>query len=67
MNNTKELLTKIDGFLTKAKMKETTFGRLSVNDGKFVSRLREGGRCWPETTDKVISFISNYKFVEAAK
>jgi hypothetical protein len=38
-------------------MAETTFGRLAVNDGKFVSRLRSGGRVTPETAARVRSFI----------
>ena len=39
-------------------MAESTFGRHCVNDGKFVSRLRDGSRVTPETWDKVVAFIS---------
>src|SRR4029077_6572629 len=38
-----ELLIEIEAFLAKrGDMAETTFGRLAVNDGKFVRRLRDG-------------------------
>lgn len=51
------LLEQIDAFLANSKMAETTFGRKAVNDGKFVARLRSGGRCWPETTERAINYI----------
>jgi SAM-dependent methyltransferase len=38
-------------------MAETTFGRRAVNDGKLVSRLRQGGRVTPETLRRVRGFI----------
>jgi SAM-dependent methyltransferase len=39
-------------------MAESTFGRRSVNDGKFVSRLRFGGGVTTTTVERVRSFIS---------
>lgn len=38
-------------------MAESTFGRLAVNDGKLVTRLRTGGRVTIETVNKVQSFM----------
>ena len=38
-------------------MAESTFGRLAVNDGKLVSRLRLGGRVTTDTVDRVHAFI----------
>ena len=38
-------------------MAETTFGRHAVNDGKFVSRLRGGGKVTPETAARVRNFM----------
>lgn len=55
-----KLITEIDTFLSKTGMAATTFGRLSVNDGKFVNRLKEGGRCWPETEQKARDFIKQH-------
>lgn len=54
----KPLLKQIDEFLEETGMAETTFGKKSVNDGKFVGRLREGKRVWPETADKATGFIA---------
>lgn len=55
----KPLLKLIDEFLEETGMAETTFGKKSVNDGKFVGRLREGKRIWPETADKATEFMSD--------
>src|SRR5215472_17469850 len=37
---------------------ESTFGRLAVNDGKLVGRLRLGGRVTTDTVERVRAFIS---------
>jgi hypothetical protein len=55
-----DLIQKIDGFLEVSSMAESTFGIKTVNDGKLVSRLRNGGRVWPETQDKIEQFIKSY-------
>jgi len=39
-------------------MAESTFGRLAVNDGKLVSRLRFGGRVTIETVERVKAFMT---------
>src|SRR5262249_53522330 len=39
-------------------MAESTFGRRAVNDGKFVSRLRDGARITPETLERVSEFLT---------
>lgn len=41
-------------------MAETTFGRLSVNDGKLVARLKNGGQVLPKTAERIRDFMSNY-------
>jgi len=51
------LLASIAEFCRKNEMAESTFGRRAVNDGKFVSRLRDGSRLKPETWDRVVGFI----------
>ncbi len=55
------LLDEIDQFLATSKMAETTFGRKAVNDGKFVPRLRGGGRCWPETAERAVRYIREFE------
>jgi len=51
------LLESITIFCRQQKMAESTFGRRVVNDGKFVSRLRNGSRVTPETWERVSRFI----------
>ena len=52
------LLRDIADFCRRAGMAESTFGRLAVNDGKLVSRLRLGGRVTTDTADRVQAFIA---------
>src|SRR5262249_29470625 len=52
------LLRDIAEFCRRARMAESTFGRLAVNDGKLVSRLRLGGRVTTDTVDRVHGFIA---------
>ena len=58
------LLDSISEFCRRAGMAESTFGRRAVNDGKFVSRLRDGARITPETLERVSAFL-NSQGVEA--
>jgi len=51
------LLQQVTSYCRRAGLAETTFGRLAVNDGKFVSRLRSGGRATPDTVARVEAFI----------
>ena len=52
------LIGEIVDYCRKAGVAESTFGRFSVNDGKFVGRLRAGGRITTTTFERVRSFIS---------
>ena len=52
------LLREITDYCRRTGVAESTFGRLAVNDGKFVNRLREGGRITTTTFDRVRSFIA---------
>lgn len=54
-----DLLDEISDYCRKTRVAETTFGRLAVNDGKLVSRLRSGGRVTAETVSRVRSFIAS--------
>ncbi len=57
--NNDALLAEIVTFCQRAGMAETTFGRRAVNDGKFVPRLRFGGRVTTQTVDRVHAFMQN--------
>ncbi len=52
------LLRDITDYCRRAGMAESTFGRLAVNDGKLVSRLRLGGRVTTDTAERVDAFIA---------
>ena len=52
------LIGEIIDYCRKAGLAESTFGRIVVNDGKFVNRLRDGGRITTMTLDRVRSFLS---------
>jgi len=54
------LLSAIVEYCRRDRIAESTFGRLAVNDGKFVSRLRNGARVTPETWEKVTAFITTH-------
>lgn len=57
MSAQSDLLAEIEAFLPKRRIRETTFGRLAVNDGKFVQRLRDGANMTLATIDKARAFI----------
>ena len=52
------LLQEITEYCRRNGVAESTFGRLAVNDGKFVGRLRDGGRISISTFERVCSFIN---------
>src|SRR5262249_23659337 len=57
---TEALLAEIAAYCREAKLAETTFGRLAVNDGKLVGRLRNGSRVTSDTVLRVRSFIARH-------
>jgi hypothetical protein len=52
------LLDAISTLCRRLDMAESTFGRLAVNDGKFIGRLRDGARIKPETLQRVMAFLA---------
>jgi hypothetical protein len=56
-----QLLVDISDFCRKLGLAESTFGRAAINDGKLVSRLRNGGRITTHTLDKIHAFMANYE------
>ena len=56
-----ELLEDIRVFIRDHKIAASTFGRLSVNDGKLVQRLESGGQVLPTTAERIRHFIKNYQ------
>src|SRR3981189_2700520 len=52
------LLRDIADYCRSIGIAESTFGRLAVNDGKLVGRLRLGGRVTTDTVERVRGFIA---------
>ena len=57
---TVQILGEIRDFCRDTKTAESTFGRLVVNDGKLVSRLRDGAKITTGTLDKVRAYLSEF-------
>ena len=55
-----EVLREIGDFCRSAGLAESTFGRLSVNDGKLVSRLRDGGSVTIDTLARLRAFMAGH-------
>jgi hypothetical protein len=53
-----QILREIRDFCRETRTAESTFGRRVVNDGKLVSRLRDGARITTETLEKVRAYLS---------
>jgi hypothetical protein len=53
-----QILGEIRDFCRETRTAESTFGRRVVNDGKLVSRLRDGARITTDTLEKVRTFLS---------
>ena len=58
MEDHQTLIDKIEEFCRARTIAETTFGRLAVNDGKFVGRLRAGKGVTTRTLKRVRDFMA---------
>src|SRR5665213_3770916 len=61
-----QILGEIRDYCRATQTAESTFGRLVVNDGKLVSRLRDGARITTGTLDKVRAYLSEHRTTPAA-
>src|SRR6188508_1704634 len=55
-----QILGEIRDYCRQTHTAEATFGRLVVNDGKLVSRLRDGARITTGTLDKVRAYLAEH-------
>src|SRR3954470_9573568 len=56
-----QILGEIRDYCRETQTAESTFGRLVVNDGKLVSRLRDGARITTGTLDKVRAYLAEHQ------
>ena len=61
-----ELLAEIEAFLPERGVTETTFGRLAVNDGKFVGRLRANENMTLQTMAKAREYMASFRAEKGA-
>jgi hypothetical protein len=60
-----EILEEVSSFCREAHLAESTFGRLAVNDGKLIARLRSGGRVTTDTLDRLHVFMKRHRAARA--
>lgn len=60
MNTRDQFLKEIEQFLRRTGMTDTSFGLATMNDGKFVVRLRAGHDARLGTYDRVRAYMKNY-------
>src|SRR6266704_416924 len=60
-NTSDQILGEIRDHCRRTQTAESTFGRLVVNDGKLVSRLRDGARITTGTLDKVRAYLTEHR------
>lgn len=53
------LLRDVEAYLAEQGLSPTAFGDEALNDRHFVRQLRGGRRVWPETEQKVRSFMAS--------
>src|ERR1700688_2501198 len=56
-----QILDEIRDYCRATRTAESTFGRLVVNDGKLVSRLRDGAKITTGTLDKVRAYLTEHR------
>src|SRR5436190_15480109 len=56
-----QILGEIRDYCRETQTAESTFGRLVVNDGKLVSRLRDGAKITTGTLDKVRAYLTSHR------
>jgi SAM-dependent methyltransferase len=56
--NADKIVRDIATYCQRTGLAESTFGRLAINDGKLVSRLRDGGRITTTTLDRLRAFMA---------
>src|SRR5713101_3085293 len=56
-----QILGEIRDYCRATRTAESTFGRRVVNDGKLVSRLRDGAKITTGTLDKVRAYLTEHR------
>lgn len=54
------LITEIEQYAGRANLAPSTVCERAGQGGRFYSRLLQGGRCWPETAEKIRKFMADH-------
>lgn len=60
------LIKEVEDFCRRSGIAESTFGNRAVNDGKFLGRLRNGGRVTTATIERVRAYIAAHRGADGA-
>lgn len=60
------IISRIEAHCASRGIAESTFGRLVVNDGKFVARLRAGGSMTIKTLERIETALSTPSIEEGS-
>ena len=60
MTAREQLISDIDAFLKRHRLTATAFGRMSVNDTAFLSRLRAGADVRTKTIERLHAFMATF-------
>lgn len=61
------LLQRVDRFLERTGTSASAFGKLVVNDDRFVKRIRDGGNFTIETYQRVIDWVDQQEAGQGAQ
>lgn len=54
-----QFISEIQSYCERTGMSASAFGMASMNDHKFVGRLKAGGQCLPSTMQRVRAFMES--------
>ena len=56
------LLDSIDSFIAETGLSEHRVGIIIAGNGRLVGRLRNGGRVWPDTEERILEKLRAERF-----
>lgn len=67
MDNQTNLLSEIEAFLAETGMGPSYFGKQAIGNSEVVTRLRDGRRVWPETSNRLRAFMLAHRRIAQTK
>jgi hypothetical protein len=57
--DTNQLLRRVDAYLARTGLKESTLGQMAIENSRAIPNLRRGARMWPDTAARLVEFMKN--------